>query len=212
MITEVTVRLRARPERDETIAISLPANDDLDSWLAKVRALPFTSLAAEMVNASLASALGAGDRPLLLARLGGNDDAVRAQRQLIGAFGDAVSAPPDIWRALAEIEPPGAAVARVSAPPSRLHALWNRLASDEDALVHATVGRGIVRTIRLSSSAAAPWLERIALCEGTHIFERLPAESWGDIPSRVSDPLSRAVRGAFDPAGVLNRGILGDIA
>ncbi|HEY8794155.1 MAG TPA: hypothetical protein VIM15_04345, partial [Gemmatimonadaceae bacterium] len=81
-------------------------------------------------------------------------------------------------------------------------------------LVHATVGRGIVRTIRPSSAstAVAPWLERIARCEGTHIFERLPADSWCEVPSRVNDPLSRAVRDAFDPARILNRGILGELA
>jgi glycolate oxidase FAD binding subunit len=215
VITEVTVRLRARPERDETIALPLPTDDTMDAWLAKLRALPFSPLALEMVNGPLARALGAGERALLLARLGGNDDSVRAQRQLIGAFGDSAPVPPTIWRTLAEIEPEGASVARVSAPPSRLHALWSRLGGDDDgALVHATVGRGIVRAIRppASAGAIATWLERIARCEGTHIFERLPADSWSDVPSRVNDPLSRAVRDAFDPGRILNRGILGELA
>lgn len=215
VITEITVRLRARPERDETSALALPAGDALDAWLARLRALPFAPLALELVNAPLATALGLGRNPLLVARLGGNEDSVRAQRQLLGAFGDASSLPSHIWSALAEIEPGGAAVARVSAPPSRLAALWARLASrDEDALVHATVGRGIVRTIRPTTAAhaLAPWLARIARCEGTHIFERLPAEAWAAIPSRVDDPLSRAVRNAFDPARILNRGILGEVA
>ena len=214
VITEVTVRLRARPERDETIALALPSDDDIDAWLAKLLILPFSPLALEMVNGPLARALDAGDRPLLLARLGGNDDSVRAQRQLIGALGDTAPVPTSIWRALAEIEPSGAAVARVSAPPSRLRALWSRLAGDDGALVHATVGRGIVRTIRPSSGAAAvaTWFERIERCEGTHIFERLPADSWSAVPSRVNDPLSRAVRDAFDPARILNRGILGELA
>lgn len=214
VITEVTVRLRARPERDETIALALPADDAMDAWLAKLRNLPFSPLALEMVNGPLARTLGAGDRALLLARLGGNDDSVRAQRQSIAALGDAAPAPSTIWRALAEIEPAGATVARVSAPPSRLHALWSRLAGDDGMLVHATVGRGIVRTIRPSSAAAAtaPLLERIARCEGTHIFERLPADSWSAVPSRVNDPLSRAVRDAFDPGRILNRGILGELA
>jgi FAD/FMN-containing dehydrogenase len=128
------------------------------------------------------------------------------------------SAPQATWRALAEIEPAGAAVARVSAPPSRLHALWARLAPGNDgSLVHAAVGRGIVRCIHRASAHApiapiAPWLERIAHTEGTHIFERLPTEQWSAIPARVNDPLSRAVRGAFDPRRILNRGILGDVA
>lgn len=215
VITEVTVRLRARPERDETLALPLPADDAMNAWLAKLRALPFSPLALEMINGALALSLGLGPRALLLARVGGNDDAVRAQRQLINSFGEVASVPTSAWRSLGEIEPAQAAVARVSAPPSRLHALWARLASDDDgSFAHATVGRGIVRCIRLTSNQTpiATWLERISRCEGTHIFERLPAESWSAIPSHVSDPLSRGVRAAFDPRHILNRGILGDHA
>jgi FAD/FMN-containing dehydrogenase len=58
----------------------------------------------------------------------------------------------------------------------------------------------------------AAWLEHIAQTEGTHIFERLPNSEWATIPARANDPLSRAVRAAFDPRRVLNRGILGDVA
>ncbi len=43
------------------------------------------------------------------------------------------------------------------------------------------------------------------------MFERLPADSWSTVPSRVNDALSRAVRDAFDPARILNRGILGEL-
>ena len=215
VITEATVRLRARPERDETIALALPSSDEMEAWLAKLRALPFSPLALELLNSSLSGALGLGDRALLLARLGGNADSVRAQLQAMRALGDAIAAPQSTWSALAEIEPAGAAVARISAPLSRLHALWPRLAqNDESSYAHASVGRGIVRCIHRASTSArlASWLEHIAHTEGTHIFERLPKSEWGAIPARVNDPLSRAVRAAFDPRRVLNRGILGDLA
>ncbi|MEO6208718.1 MAG: FAD-binding protein [Gemmatimonadaceae bacterium] len=215
VITEATVRLRARPERDETLAIALPNHDEMEGWLGKLRALPFSPLALEMINAPLAAAMGLERRAQLLARLGGNDDSVRAQRQLLGALGDASRAPDGSWSALAAVEPPGCAVVRVSASPSRLHALWSRLGSDDGgSLAHATVGRGLVRCIRAPSGtpSVAGWLDAIARCEGAHIFERLPAESWNMIPSRVHDSLSRAVRDAFDPARILNRGILGEHA
>jgi glycolate oxidase FAD binding subunit len=215
VITEATVRLRARPERDESLAIALPAGDLMDAWLARLRALPFSPLALELVNGAMASALTLGNRALLLARLGGNDDSVRAQRSAMSTFGDLEAIPASTWNALGEIEPAGAAVARISAPPSRLHTLWARLAPcDDRSYAHATVGRGIVRTIRVPSDPQplASWLDRIARIEGTHIFERLPATEWANVPSRVNDPLSRAVRNAFDPARVLNRGILGDQA
>ncbi|MDP9264884.1 MAG: FAD-binding protein [Chloroflexota bacterium] len=216
VITEVTVRLRARPERDETIALPLPADPSaLEGWLTQLRALPLAALALELVNGPLARALALGDDALLMARLGGNDEAVRAQRQTIRAFAEMRDAPSSVWTTLAAIEPPSAAVARVSAPPSRLYALWMALAAGDDAsLAHASTSRGILRCIhpRQDDAALAQWLGRIARCEGMHIFERLPPAAWRDVPSHVNDRLSRGVRDAFDPARVLNRGILGEAA
>lgn len=215
VITEATVRLRSRPERDESVALPVPADYALDSWLARLRALPFTPLALEMVNAPLAATLGLEHRAILLARLGGNDDAVRAQRELLGALGDVSDVPASVWSALGAIEPRGAAVARVSAPPSRLHAIWPLLSRiDDRTLAHATVGRGIVRTICAPSDGdgTGQWLAAIGACEGTRIFERLPERAWQGIPCHVDDPISRAVRTAFDRARILNRGILGETA
>jgi glycolate oxidase FAD binding subunit len=217
VITEVTVRLRARPERDETVALPIPDAEALAQWLARLRALPFSPLALEMVSESLAARLGLDGGALLLARLGGNENAVRAQRQLLGSFGDLRDANTAVWDTLRAIEPSNAAVARVSTSPSRLHAIWVALSRTNDhTLAHATVGRGVVRTV-YCHDASEPggvdaWLASIAACEGTHIFERLPAPSWRTIPCRVDDRISRAVRNAFDPAHILNRGILGEVA
>ena len=215
VISEATVRLRALPERDESVILALPSGDAMEGWLAKLRALPFTPLALELLNASLARALRLGDRALLLGRVGGNDDSVREQLCALASFGEVHPAPMAAWSGLAEIEPPGAAVVRVSAPPARLQLLWARLSEGDDgSLVHAAVGRGIVRCIRPANGGAplAPWLDLISQTEGTHIFERLPANGWRRIPSRVNDPLSRAVRRAFDPHRILNGDILGELA
>jgi FAD/FMN-containing dehydrogenase len=43
------------------------------------------------------------------------------------------------------------------------------------------------------------------------IFERLPAGLWAELaPSPVRDRLSRSVKERFDPAHVLNPGVLGE--
>jgi FAD/FMN-containing dehydrogenase len=42
------------------------------------------------------------------------------------------------------------------------------------------------------------------------IFEKLPDETWAEIPSPTSDPLSRGIKKAYDPNNILNPGILGD--
>ena len=215
VITEATVRLRSRPEREESVALAVPAGDALDAWLARLRALPFTPLALEMVNAPLAAMLGLECQAIVLARLGGNDDAVRAQRELLGALGDMRDVPALVWSALGTIEPRGSAVARVSAQPSRLHAIWPVLSRiDDRSFAHATVGRGVVRTVCALSDgdSTSRWLAAVGACEGTRIFERLPERAWQGIPCRVEDRLSRAVRTAFDPARILNRGILGETA
>jgi hypothetical protein len=45
----------------------------------------------------------------------------------------------------------------------------------------------------------------------TRIWERLPATHWASLaPSVVTESLSRRVREAFDPAGILNPGVLGE--
>jgi hypothetical protein len=47
----------------------------------------------------------------------------------------------------------------------------------------------------------------------TRIWEQLPASRWSDLaPSAVRDRLSLRVREAFDGSGILNRGILGELA
>jgi FAD/FMN-containing dehydrogenase len=97
VITEVTVRLRARPEVDETFV--LPA-----SALDHVRRADIAPLAVEMLNAALARRLALADDALLLIRLAGNAASVQAQRLALG--GD--PAPAHVWITLRAIEPAGA--------------------------------------------------------------------------------------------------------
>src|SRR5207244_12031256 len=89
VITEVTVRLRARPELTRTVAIAIPATHTALNELAiRLRALPFTPLASEVVNPRLAAQLGLGEQSILLARVGGNDTAVNGQLEPLRAFGE----------------------------------------------------------------------------------------------------------------------------
>src|SRR5205823_7546559 len=58
VITELTLRLRARPEHQESLVLGI---DDKSAELAdcarRLRALPFTPVAAQLVNATLARRL-----------------------------------------------------------------------------------------------------------------------------------------------------------
>src|SRR5205814_6809476 len=69
-LTEVTVRLHAKPEVDETIALALPSWD-LAPVAAMLRAAPFVPFACEILNAALGARLGL-PAPTALIRLAGN--------------------------------------------------------------------------------------------------------------------------------------------
>ncbi len=210
-ITEVTLRLRARPETDRTIAVAVR---DIATLASQLRSTAQVPLAVELVDAAMGRQLGLGDTALLV-RLAGNEADVGALRAVFAKLGDVRDVGADVWSRLRTIEPPGATVVRLSAPASQLAGTWSAARAMAGripgALVHATCGRGIVRVI-------LPWSDETSLraalshsFAGTRIHERLPVDLWRELaPSRTDDRLSRGVKLAFDPERVLNPGILGD--
>jgi glycolate oxidase FAD binding subunit len=231
-LTEVTVRLRARPEVDETVAVAVGAAPEQIAALARgLRAFPFTPYAAEVVNATLAARLGLEARTCLLVRLGGTAEVVRAQRAAMMGLGDTRDVTGPLWPMLRGVEPPGSASLRLSRLPSRFADTWNEAARLADlfpgTLVHGAPLRGVVRCVvpdvstardggrghalvgveeRLARALTAPF-------DGTRIFERAPAGIWRKFaPNVVPDRLSQGIKAAYDPLCLLNPGILGDCA
>jgi hypothetical protein len=140
---------------------------------------------------------------------------VRGQRVALAELGDVVEQPATVWSALRTSEPPDAAVLRLSQLPSRLGETWHVAGQLADAwpgtLVHATIGRGVVRCILPAPSEAALRSVLGLPFHGTRVFERLPAALWPTLaPTAAADRLSRGVRRAFDPLHLLNPGILGE--
>ena len=231
IITEVSFRLRALPDRDETIAVSAPDEPDaLAEQVERARVLPSAPWALELLSGALAQRLGLGTGTTLLVRLGGNASVVAAQREAFAAIADTRDADPAIWARLREAEPAGAVVFRLSDQPSRLGATWGAatrcIRPFPGAFAHATIGRGTVRCViphhsiepsasetRLPSLEAHPVSRALGLASPTagRIFERLPAHLWPVLakPS-ASDRLSRAIRDRYDPRRILNTGILGE--
>lgn len=217
VITELTVRLRAAPQVDETIVLALPRDPDhLAPLLRTVRGGAILPVAAELLNAPLARILGLGDAEVLAVRLAGNEESVRYQRGVVHSLGDATSAPPELWVEVRTIEASTASVIRLSGLPSRLATTW--LTVGEAArragasLVHASVERGVVRAILAAGDAQAVGAVLQALGDAPNVVcERLPAALWRERGATGTHArLLDGVRRAFDPHLLLNRGILGE--
>lgn len=235
VITEVTVRLRALPEVEDTLALSIDEHPDtLGALLVRLRAAAIAPLALELVNAPLARILGLAETMTLLVRLGGNADSVRAQRAALGFAGNITTVPASTWNVLRVCEPEHAMVMRISMPPSRLAECWvaarhvtramlpdatpeatrdpTRVAAGaRPALMHGTVERGVVRCIvpAPSSDAVDRTIAACATLPATVIFERLPDSAWPRVAHALRGRLAPRIRQTFDPDGILNPGILG---
>ena len=218
VITEVTVRLRAKPEVDHTIAIAIEGDeargcDDAARWL---RSTVFRPLAAELCSAALAAHIGLERAAVLLVRIGGNEPLVRAAEHAVSELGSTRLVDADVWRRLRDSEPTAAAVIRLGTTPASVAALWSRASRATTFLggwCHATVARGVTRCV-IPAARTDEEIERVRGMirelrgPGSCVVERLPAPLWAEVPSAVADPLSANVRRTFDPDRVLNPGIL----
>ena len=215
IITEVTVRLRARPEHTRTLAVDVTSSPEaLNELAARIRALPFSPLASELVNGALAFQLGCDNKPMLLVRLGGNQRALAGQLDLLRQLGSVRDFEQRVWPALRSAEPAGAATWRWSQLPARFGNTWSAAerATRElgGAFIHGNPARGVVRVVAPMNGENHT---KIATSfEGTVNIERLPPADFSNVtPRRPNDDLARAIREKFDPRGILNPGILGDV-
>jgi len=200
VVTEVTVRLHAQPEADLSFAVQV---DDVAKVRTLLRRLPFTPFACEVLNGVLTSELLGGSSTTALFRLGGNSEAVAAQRASLAELGTLKEVDPSTWTRLRAADSSSPIVFRLSNLPSEIAATWNEAVSVADAKVHASPMRGIVRVL-------APGLRNTSFTS-TRIAERLPAGLWPLFPAQTAELQSR-MKSSFDPSNVLNPGILGWLA
>ncbi|HEX9564122.1 MAG TPA: FAD-binding protein [Gemmatimonadaceae bacterium] len=212
VLTEATVRLRARPEADETLALALPAEPDrLADFLTSLRQAAIDPLCAELLNGALATRLSLGDGEVLLVRLAGNPVAVHHQRDVLARLGDLNEAPGTTWTKLRESDPRDGLVVRMSRKPSELPRLWAAARTITSVEAHATVTRGIVR-LRIPDGLTIADADPLAAFDedDARIIEQGRAGD-GVMPSPAGvGELAERLRLAFDPLRILNRGILGE--
>jgi glycolate oxidase FAD binding subunit len=214
IITEATVRLRALPTIEATIAVALAGDiDGLTNQLQALRSAQLAPLAMEMLNTVLASNLDIATADVVLVRVAGNEETVRSQREVLESLGDTCEVPHDVWNRLQRSDPEESASVRTSRRPSELATLWHAAktacASLMDVQMHANVERGIVRVVvpQGMSAELQPLVSDLANV-GTVIAERLPVACWGSLGVDFASPLAVNARRAFDPGAILNRGVL----
>ncbi|HVX41793.1 MAG TPA: FAD-binding protein [Gemmatimonadaceae bacterium] len=215
VITEVSVRLHARPAVDASFAVPLASDSGaVEGVWRLLRRVAFTPLACEVVNGALARALVDDGTPCALVRLGGNRQAVAAQRAALAELGSVREIDASVWSRLRAIEPADAIVFRLSTPASRIHGAWEAAAALDahGAMIHATPARGVVRCIVPRTDAGAAAVHQLLSTAGvTRLGERLPPDAWGVLPRPGTDALARGIKRELDPRGVLNPGIFGEV-
>lgn len=209
-ITAVTVRLRALPVHDVTLAMPVDDEAHLARLLDALRGPALSLLALEWLDRGTARALGVGTgADALLLRLGGNDAFVRGQRARIDAIAPCTTVDASVWGALAARDRAAPLVLRVSGAVATLPARIARLRTTLDAsgaawAMHARAARGGVRVI-VDDAPAALHGALGAVAGEQRITERQPAAWWAGAPDAFEGGLAGRVRQAFDPARICNR-------
>jgi glycolate oxidase FAD binding subunit len=223
VITEVTLRLYARPQADRTFVVSLNGMGDQTGALAQAANASLSPYALLFIGVSAARALGLGDHPACLIRLGGNEAVVAAQLSALSQLARPKEVEPSIWTGLRELDTDADSVVRISNLPVRFLGASARILADDLPGIYTYIDsrRGVMRIVVAgkgeggeSGTPATDALSDFQTdAEGSSevIFEKLPADVWAQVsPSVVADPLSQGIKKAYDPHNILNPGILGD--
>jgi glycolate oxidase FAD binding subunit len=212
VITEVTLRLRARPAHDVTVGVAI------DSTLASIRRVsealrswPFTPMAAELIDSTCAGRLDLAQATTLLLRLGGNARAVNSQRNRASSLGKVFDVEATVWERLRSIEAGCVAVIRVADLPSSFADRWDdaRKLCGSAGVTLGSPARGIVRCplTEFELPRVASFRDRAPAA--AIVYDVLPAAAWQPLTTAIeSTSLAGRVRAAFDPAGILNPGIM----
>ena len=210
-ITSVTLRLRALPVHDVTLAIAVPDASRLNALISLLRASTVSLIAAEWVDGDTAESLGIGSGDdVIVLRLGGNDHFVRGQRAVIDTYAASTPCDPAVWGALAMLDANAPVVLRLSGAvsdlPERLERIRLALTREQASFaLHAGIGRG---TIRVIVTVAADNLRNALQTEVSgqlRNVERLPPSWWSAEADPFTDGLASRVRHAFDPQLLCNR-------
>ena len=224
VLTDISVRLHAKPAVDATFVIAVDDDRDPTNLVQSLGLRALSLHALEVLDPATAARIGEGSeaRWLIVARAVGNATRVAAQCAILSTMGTVRERSSHVW-ALLRDEPEMSATIRVTDAPSRLVATLNRVQAAllagqiTTAQLRITPHRGAIRivipTALISGNAPLQLFLKTLLRStntGTVLGERLPADAWALFPVAASDSISQRIRDAFDPRRILNRGIFGE--
>jgi glycolate oxidase FAD binding subunit len=222
VITEVTLRLYARPKADRSFVIVLTgsAKEEAAFFNAFLTA-PFSPFAFELLSPSTARALALGSSPVCLVRFGGNTAAVDAQAKALAQLARVEEVESSRWGELRKLECGSGCVIRISGLPAQFRSVSALILTDPQSSLFTYINpiRGVLRLLAIpqiqdelhEDQDAELGLSPDPRYYDMVVFETLPTEIWSQLsPSVVSDSLSQGIKRAYDPHNILNPGILGD--
>jgi glycolate oxidase FAD binding subunit len=213
VITEVPLRLRARPAVDETIAIDIGSRPGaLRDAIGAVRAWPAVPMAAEVLSPRAAGAIGLRAVLTLLLRLGGNARMIAAMNKRATSVGGVEQTETQMWTRLRALDLDAVVSFRVGDVPTAFIDRWEdalALAGDQ-GIVTGSPLRGQVRCIMPSIERTAIDNFRSRAKSATLVYDALPsAATWNSLTSvPTASTLHARVLDAFDPVGIMNPGAM----
>ena len=212
-ITEVSLRLRARPAVDETIAVVLPAKATaVRDAVSAVRGWPATPMALELLSAATATALGLDAAAMLLIRMGGNARLIAAMKKRAASIGKTTTMEAGIWTRLRALDLGTPASFRIADLPTAFAERWEdamTLAGSEGRIIGSPF-RGQVKCMLPSIERGTMSAFRARVKSATLVYDSLPnVAAWNSLTSvPASSTLHARIIEAFDPVGVMNPGAM----
>jgi FAD/FMN-containing dehydrogenase len=213
VITEVSLRLRARPEMDETIALTIGSRlGALRETIAAVRGWNGTPMAAELLSPRAAGALDLRGATTLLLRFGGNARLVGALKKRASSLGATETVDTHVWTRLRALDLDARVSFRVSDLPSAFVERWDDVVSlaRDEGLVTGSPLRGEMRCIMPAIDRSTITAFRGRARSATVVYDGLPsAATWNSLTSvPAASTLHARILEAFDPVGIMNPGAM----
>ena len=213
VITEVSLRLRARPAVDETLAIDLGARPvALRESIAAVRGWPAAPMAAELLTPRAAGAVGLRAVTTFLLRLGGNSRTLAAIKKRASSIGGVEQVDASVWARLRALDLDATVSLRVGDLPTAFVERWDdvlSLAGDE-GMVTGSPLRGQLRCLTTTIERSAITAFRSRAHTATLVYDALPTIGmWNSLTSvPPASTLHARILEAFDPVGIMNPGAM----